>query len=245
MEDRDGPERYRYLTFNAPLSGWRADAIADRLAASAPARVLDIGCGWAELLLRVLVRAVAATGTGVDTDGELLRRAEQRAGQLGLADRVRFERTSGDRVSDPADVVINIGASHAFGDTTAALRALRSLVRPGGRLLFGEAYWRPDANVDSGLVWTDMRQLPDLPELVDLAVAEGYRPLYIEASNPDEMDAFESGFSADQEEWLVAHAEHPDAASVRAAADEHRTRWLRGYRGAFGFAYLTLGVPAR
>lgn len=29
-----------------------------------------------------------------------------------------------------------------------------------------------------------------------------------------------------------------------ARADEHRRRWLNGYRNGFGFAYLTLGVPA-
>lgn len=215
------------------------------MAAAAPARVLDIGCGWAELLLRVLARAVSATGTGVDTDGELLRRAEQRARELDIAGRVSFEEIPGDRTSGPADVVINIGASHAFGGTTGALRALRALLRPGGRLLFGEAYWRPDANVDSGLAWDDVREMPDLAGLVDLAVAEGYRPLHIEAANADELDAFESGFLADWEEWLVAHPGHPDVDRVRAAADGHRTRWLRGYRGAFGFAYLTLGVPAR
>jgi hypothetical protein len=38
-----GPGHYQYLTFNAPLSDARADAIVRRLAAPAPAQVLDIG----------------------------------------------------------------------------------------------------------------------------------------------------------------------------------------------------------
>ncbi len=31
---------------------------------------------------------------------------------------------------------------------------------------------------------------------------------------------------------------------VRTSADEHRKRWLRGYRGVLGFSYLTLARPA-
>lgn len=59
-------------------------------------------------------------------------------------------------------------------------------------------------------------------------------------ANEDELFAFESGYLADLEEWLLHH----DDAEVRARADQHRKRWLHGYRNAFGFAYLTLGVPA-
>ena len=34
--------------------------------------------------------------------------------------------------------------------------------------------------------------------------------------------------------------DHPDAAEIRQDVDEHRSYWLRGYRGLMGFAYLTL-----
>ncbi|MEP7180123.1 MAG: hypothetical protein ABI775_13635, partial [Pseudonocardiales bacterium] len=54
---------------------------------------------------------------------------------------------------------------------------------------------------------------------------------------------FESGYLADWEQWLLTYGEHPDADTVRAKADSHRTEWLRGYRAVLGFAYLTLGRP--
>jgi hypothetical protein len=62
------PGRYEFLDFNAPSSSRRADAIAKALAGAEPSMVLDIGCGWSELLLRVLAAAPDATGTGIDTD---------------------------------------------------------------------------------------------------------------------------------------------------------------------------------
>ncbi|MEP7113943.1 MAG: methyltransferase, partial [Ilumatobacteraceae bacterium] len=42
------------LEFNAPMSTTLADELAALLSSRTPANVVDIGCGWAELLLRVL-----------------------------------------------------------------------------------------------------------------------------------------------------------------------------------------------
>ena len=74
-------------------------------------------------------------------------------------------------------------------------------------------------------------------------VRAGYRPLHVEKASADELDTFEAGFLHGDEEWLMTHGGHPRAAEIRARADEHRRRWLHGYRGAFGFAYLTLARP--
>lgn len=242
MTGLDDPGRYRYLSFNAPLSERRADTIADRLADAAPRYVIDIGCGWGELLLRIVERSSSAVGLGVDVDEELLVRGCDAALRRGIGGRVRFENLPGERVSGQADLVVCVGSSHAVGGTSRALPELRRLVRPGGRLLFGDGLWDPRATTDRGLVPEAMLELPDLGGLVDAAVAAGFRPLFVETSTTDELDAFESGFLADYEEWLMTRPRHPDAERIRATADQHRTRWLRGYRAGFGFAYLTLGL---
>jgi len=44
---------HRDLTFLAPLSEARATRLVAFLAEEPPSTVLDVGCGWAELLLRV------------------------------------------------------------------------------------------------------------------------------------------------------------------------------------------------
>jgi cyclopropane fatty-acyl-phospholipid synthase-like methyltransferase len=232
------------MSFNAPLSEAHANDLADRLAAAAPRDVLDIGCGWGELLLRVMERSPSTIGLGVDTDDRSLNRGRDAARQRGLADRVTFENTAGEKVTSQADLVICIGASHAFGGTAQALATLMEHVRPGGRLLFGDGLWDRNAVVENpSLVWEDMFELPTLGALVDLAVDAGYRPLFIETSSATELDHFESRYLADSEEWLMTHANHPQAGEIRAKADEHRRRWLHGYRSGFGFAYLTLGRP--
>jgi SAM-dependent methyltransferase len=241
----DGPSSYAHLAFNAPLSGERADALARRLAAAEPRTVVDVGCGWGELLLRVTAAAPGAAATGLDTDAALLERARTAAAGRGLEHRVRFIEQDGASYHEPADLVLCVASTQAFGvgDAADAITALRGLVRPGGRLLLGEGFWEPAGPVDRDLVWDDVLELPDLAGLVDQAVGSGLRPLWIETASPAEWEVFESGFLADDEEWLLHHLEHADATRVRERADDHRTRWLRGYRHGLGFAYLTLGRP--
>nr|WP_134009222.1 hypothetical protein [Streptomyces sp. 846.5] len=82
-----------------------------------------------------------------------------------------------------------------------------------------------------------------LPDLVDLAVTAGFRPLRVETATRNEWEEFESGFMAGSEEWLLANGDHPEVDKVRSQLDEHRANWLRGHRGVLGFAFLTLGVP--
>jgi hypothetical protein len=104
------------LDFNAPLSAARADRLATDLAGRGPATVVDLGCGWGELLLRVLAAAGDATGVGIDTHGPDLVRARANAETRGLSDRVTFVEGAAADHAVGADLVINSGAYHAFGE---------------------------------------------------------------------------------------------------------------------------------
>jgi cyclopropane fatty-acyl-phospholipid synthase-like methyltransferase len=243
MTDAPEPGYYERLEFNAPLSTARADAIAVELASSGPRTVVDLGCGWGELMLRTLAAASTATGWGVDSDERALARGRANAADRGLDERVVFEAGDGAEWDEPADVVICVGADHAFGDQGAALAALHGLVRPGGRVLFGSGFWRSEPSAEqAAAVGMSPESLTDLAGLIELAISHGFRPLTIQTANADEWEQFESGYLADWETWLLAYGDHPDADGIRAKADAHRTEWLRGYGGVLGFTYLTLGV---
>jgi SAM-dependent methyltransferase len=247
----DGPPRLTRLTFHGPLSEARASTLVRRLSAHSPGTVLDLGCGWAELLLRVLAAAPDATGTGVDVNGEDLDRARRAARARGLDRRVTFAEESavGTR-RGPADLVLCVGAGQALTDVEPphhlpeALRALRQLVTDDGRVLLGEGFWQrtPTAAELSGM-WpgASAADHPDRGTLVGLAIEAGFRPEYVETASLEEWEEFESGYLADAEVWLARHPGHPRAAETRARVDRHRSQWLH-YRGVLGLAYLTL-VP--
>jgi len=217
------------LTFNAPLSDQRADDLVRRLRIPADATVVDLGCGWGELLLRILAAGPAARGVGVDSAGPALDRGRMLARERGLADRVTFVQHEATTWHEPADIVVCVAASHAMGGTLAALTRCRRLVRPHGRVLIGEGFWSAPPSPEARKTFGD---LPELPALVDLAVSAGLRPVYVGASTQDEWDAFESDWRAGLE-----LAEEPEA---RALAAERREEYLRGYRGVLGFAWLVL-----
>jgi len=245
VTDPSGLGSGSHLTFHGPLSAERADRLAAELAARDPATVADYGCGWGELLLRVLEAAPRARGVGVDVHGPDLERGRQAADKRGLADRVVFAEGAATDHASPADVVISCGAYQAFGTVPEALSALRELVNPGGLLLFGTEIWdrtpteRQLANMWPGMTLDACLYLPDL---VDTAVAAGFRPLRIQTATRGEWEEFESGYAVGAEQWLLADPDHPEAEQVRAKLDDHRSIWLRGYRDAWGFAYLTLGA---
>jgi cyclopropane fatty-acyl-phospholipid synthase-like methyltransferase len=252
MGPADPPEGLSQLAFHGPLSEARATRLVERLTQARPGTVLDIGCGWGELMLRILAAAPSATGLGIDVHEPDLARGRDNARSRGLSGRATFVNESAIATSrGPADLVLCLGASHALSDaeppkhTELALRALRQLVTPGGRVLLGEGFWqRPPTAAELAAMWpgTTAGELPDLAGLVDLTVDAGFRPAWIETASLDEWEEFESGYQADEEEWLAAHRDHPLAGQTRERVDEHRSYWLRGYRGILGLAYLTL-VP--
>ena len=94
------------LTFNAPLSEERASALVSALPISPGHHVLDLGCGWGELLLRILAAHPATTGTGVDTDREALDRGVRAATRRGLHGRVEFVEAPAETFVDVADIVV-------------------------------------------------------------------------------------------------------------------------------------------
>lgn len=244
--DSPGPARYSDLDFNAPLSSARAGELIAALRPLTGASIVDLGCGWAELLLRLLDHEPTATGVGVDRDPALIERAQANAAARGLQDRVRLECADVTGWSGAADVAIVIGSSHAWGGTRAVLDAVGPLLRPGGRLLLGEGIWeQPPTPAALEALDAQPDEFTTLAGLVDLCLACDYRLLGASTATLTEWDDFESRYCAGRERWLLANPDAADAGEARAEIDRHRHGWLHGYRGVLGFAYVTLAVGTR
>lgn len=231
--------RYAAMRWNTPLSEEHADGLIADLAIHAAESVLDLGCGWAELLTRVLRRADAqCRGIGVDTDGALLERAAALVARCGLEQRVTLVQRPAAEWVTPADRVICIGASHAWGGTAAALQALSTVVNPGGRLLFGDGCWEGVPTAEALAIFG--RDVLPLAELIARARSAGWRVLGVSTADQREWDAFESSWRRGREEWLLAHPEHPNAEEIREELDDRLREYVSDYRRVLGFCYLIL-----
>ncbi len=243
---------YEDLRFMTPLSEQRADTLVSFLARDLRGVVLDIGCGWGELLLRVISSAPDAVGFGIDLDSESIEHGRELAAQRGLNERVTLVCGNAKTESPKeVDALICIGASQIWGppvedkqplDYASALMALRTKVSPGAHVVYGEGIWsQPPTPKAVEPLAGRLDELVCLPELVDIAVAQGFMPVSVQEASIDEWDEFESGFSARYARWLSEHSpDHADADEVRAKAARQRTAYLHGYRGTLGMAYLSL-----
>ena len=123
----DLPPLHEDMVFLSPMSEQRAAGFVDWLAGglTAGATLLDVGCGWGELTLRVAAAAPQARVVGVDLDEQSLEVARRRARARHLDDRTQFLPGDGAITGpDEVDALVAIGASQVWGQETEELQPL-------------------------------------------------------------------------------------------------------------------------
>jgi trans-aconitate 2-methyltransferase len=108
--------------------------LLSRVDATAPAQVVDLGCGTGDLTLVLAERWRAAWVSGVDSSEAMVAEASRRE----VPGRVRFELAdlADWKPSAPVDVLVSNAALHWLPDHAALLSRLVSLLAPGGVLAF-------------------------------------------------------------------------------------------------------------
>jgi SAM-dependent methyltransferase len=118
---------------------WVRDAAADL--AKPPARLLDLGAGTGTGALGLAARFPAATVSAVDIEAGSLRRLQERARELGLAERVRSveaDLDAGWPDLGPLDLTWASMSLHHLADPAAALRDVRAATTEGGLIAVAE-----------------------------------------------------------------------------------------------------------
>ena len=240
------------LTFMAPLSEQRAKQLVDFVSGNLAGTVIDMGCGWAELLIRVLEATPRARGIGIDLKESSIAHGQMLARKRGVDNRMTL--IAGDvkeHLPVASQAAICIGASQIWGppveakmplDYRSALTAVRSMLETGAPVIYGEGFWAsaPTAAAVAPLAGR-VNEYVFLPDLLDIARACGFAVMQVHQASLDEWDAFESGFTARYARRLASHPEdHPDAQSVRDLAARQNDAYFRGYRGVLGMAYLAM-----
>lgn len=103
--------------FNCPLSREKADRLVEQLALADSCRVLDVGCGEGEFLIRVAER-YQVTGVGLDSNPDCIALANKQVRVRTLDKSLSFacqDVRSFDWGTHEADLIICIGAEFILG----------------------------------------------------------------------------------------------------------------------------------
>ena len=237
MEDSLAQAKYAAMTWNVPLSEPHAAQLLDHLSLPDAKSIVDIGCGWGELLLRAAAASPQLKATGIDLDNALLDRGRRNATARNIP--ADFVQQRGEEFQGTADRAICIGSSHVLGGTKAMLERLAEIVPRGGRVLVGDMFWESAPTEAARAMFGD-EALP-LADLAALCRQTGWEVLYLTTADQREWDDFESRHRAGPREWLLANPEDPRTAGVREDMDRKERDYLTVYRGVVGYAFLVLG----
>ena len=142
-----------------PFTPEKLATLGAALRLEAGTRVLDLGSGSGEMLC-TWARDHGVTGMGIDLSQLFTEQAKRRAGELGVADQVRFIHgdAAGFVADERVDVAACVGATWIGGGVAGTIELLQRSLRPGGITLVGEPYWRqlPPTEERGGLAKLDM-----------------------------------------------------------------------------------------
>ncbi len=250
-EALSAPDPYRFTTLahaGRDVLGPVSVAVVDALLARLPRdgaieRVLDVGCGKGETLVRAL-EILGGSGIGVDPNPSFAADARERiARRLPSGSAVVLEAVLADAPlpSHVFDLGICTGALHAFGDWRATLQGLARLVAPGGWALLGPSYWKqvPHPEYLAAFGGSEDEQHP-LPTTLSLAEDAGWQVVSCHESSPTEWDDYEHSYAARVREWCDAHSGDPDAAAFRERIESWAAAYARWGRDTMGYALLLM-----
>ncbi len=182
VQSQFGPVASAYLTSTPHAQGADLQRMGERFRDQPGARVLDLGCGAGHLAFAVApqVREVVA----LDLSPEMLQTVSAEARRRGL-DNIRTECAAvealpfGDQVFD---VVCTRFSAHHWAAIGQALKEVRRVLKPGGRLVLIDIVGHADALLDTRLQAVEL--LRDTSHVRNHSVAEwqvlllqaGFRP---------------------------------------------------------------------
>lgn len=237
-----------------PLSFDKLDAVISRLELSENADAIDIGCGKAELLIR-LAHAWGHRGdrgvrsVGVERSPLFAAEAKRRVGEAALTNEITIHES--DALvwlnANPAlrfDLACCTGSLHALGGYEPTLRTLLDRLNPGGWLLIGEGFWaQPPAPEYLKFLGDDETQFTTHAGNIELALKLGLTPYFAATASADEWDDYEWTYSSTIEQHVRENPGDPDANEMLERIRPWREAYLKWGRETLGFGIYLFRAP--
>jgi cyclopropane fatty-acyl-phospholipid synthase-like methyltransferase len=224
--------------FNCPLSFEKASRLVEQLNLTSDSYIVDVGCGEGEFLIQV-AEQYNITGIGIDNNSNLIDAADQKAKTRISSQSISFvyqDAQKFDWTVRKADLIISIGSEFVLGGYRQALQLFSDCLATARKVLLGTVFWKQEPSIEYLRLMGEENPHFNFLTTVNIAIEEGFIPLYLCRSNQDEWDDFES-----------RHAQKRYLAAIQNAdeeAFEQIQSWQRGYlrwgSDTMGFVFLLL-----
>ncbi|WP_262422322.1 SAM-dependent methyltransferase [Brevundimonas denitrificans] len=184
---------------------------------------LDLGAGNATVAIG-LARDFGLKVRAVERDPVMAALASRRIAASGQGERVELLVRDSSEVLDHAplpDLITVLGATDAAApglrDPVAVFARLKNAVAPGGRLLWGEPFWKAEPSAP-------LRQIVEMTNSYQTdagwrtaAEQAGWRVVHVRHSTDEEWRTYIDTMDAAVRAWAAAHPEAPEAPRLIAA----------------------------
>ena len=230
-----------------PVAAAKIERILDLMPLDALSRVLDLGCGRAELALRIVER-FGSTIVAVERSPFMLDAARERAEWTGALAKLHLDdRDIRAFRADPETFHLSVmlGAGGIDGGIAGICRTLKGWTKPGGYVLVGEGYWKqkPAGDYLALLGGGDAGALLDHRGNVQAGIDAGLVPLHAVVASDDEWDEYEWKYARAIERYAGEQPDDPDVPAMLERIRRWRDAYLRWGRDTLGFAVYLFYRP--
>lgn len=230
-----------------PVSAAKIERLLDLLPLDGTTRALDLGCGRAELALRIIER-FGSSVIAVDHSSQMLDAARERAEWTGALHKLHLDNVDiADFEADPETFHLSVmlGAGGIAGGIAGICNALKRWTKGGGYILIGEGYWRRKPHPDYlAILGGPVGQYVDHRGNVQAGVDAGLIPMHATTASADEWDEYEWKYCRSIERYAREQPDDPDVPEMLDRIRRWRDTYLRWGRDTLGFAVYLFYRPS-
>jgi len=234
-------------SFNNPISPSKLNKVIELLSLTANDKVIDIGAGKGELLLRISEK-YSSHCTAIEQFGDFTEHLKENAKNRGVLNNITVIKEDASlaikTLKKEFNVGICIGSSHALGGYRNTIESLKNIVVKGGYIILGELYWRKKPD-EEYLNQFGVEEHEMLYHAQNIFTAEEYGliPLWSTVANEDDFDSYEWLYSKSIEDYCYENPEDSDCSAMLERIRNWRRMYLKWGRETLGFGiYLFRNV---
>lgn len=230
-----------------PINKEKFEKFCSLLRLKRGARVLDIGCGKGEFLIR-LAELYDISGVGVDLSPTFVKEFLEKYQKRILESDIKILEMNGANYKPESpesfDLTMCIGASWIYNGYRGTIQALKSMTKPGGLIAVGQPFWLKEPS-EEYLKAEELKreEISTHQDNVRVGEEEGLTCLYTMVSNHDDWDHYETLQWWAVDDYIRNNPNDEDILELLERKRRDKENYLRWGRETLGWAIYVFRKP--